>query len=162
MIRVAVLTVSDGVFVGTRQDESGPAVVEWVERRGWKLIEHRVVPDETTDLASVLCGWADGGHVDLILTVGGTGFGARDVTPEATHSVVERQVPGIPELLRARGLEATPFAILSRAAAGIRGRTLIVNLPGSERAVRQGLDVLEELVPHAVELLGGRTEHRPD
>jgi molybdopterin adenylyltransferase len=159
VIRVAVLTVSDGVAAGTREDTSGAAVAEWVERCGWPLIEHAVVQDETREIAAAIVGWADGGGVDLILTLGGTGFGPRDVTPEATSSALQRPAPGIAEALRARGLHDTPFAMLSRGQAGIRGRALIVNLPGSEKAVREGLEVLEKVVPHAVDLLSGRTEH---
>jgi molybdenum cofactor synthesis domain-containing protein len=123
------------------------------------LIEHSVVADEAEAIADKLAGWADGEQVDLIITLGGTGFGPRDVTPEATASVIRRFSPGIPEALRAEGLGGTRFAMLSRGVAGIRGKALIVNLPGSERAVREGLAVLEEVVPHAVDLLNGRTEH---
>lgn len=159
MIRVAVLTVSDGVAAGVRQDRAGGAARAWVERHGWSLVESYVVPDETTDIAAMLCRWADGDRVDLILTLGGTGLGPRDVTPEATVSILERPAPGIGEALRASGSESTPFAILSRGVAGARGCTLIVNLPGSERAVREGLEILERIVPHAVDLLHGETEH---
>lgn len=159
MIRVAVLTVSDGVAAGVRQDRAGEAARAWVERHGWSLVERNVVADETADIAATLCRWADGDGVDLILTLGGTGLGPRDVTPEATASILERPAPGISEALRASGSASTPFAILSRGVAGARCRTLIVNLPGSERAVREGLDVLERIVPHAVDLLHGETEH---
>jgi molybdenum cofactor synthesis domain-containing protein len=159
VIRVALLTVSDGVVAGAREDISGPAAREWVSRCGWSLIEHSVVADEAEAIADKLAGWADDEKVDLILTLGGTGFGPRDVTPEATASVIQRFTPGIPEALRDDGLSGTRFAMLSRGVAGIRGKTLIVNLPGSERAVREGLAVLEKVVPHAVDLLNGRTAH---
>jgi len=159
VIRVAVLTVSDGVAAGKREDMSGQVAVERIARRGWSLIEHAVTPDEAEAISSILVRWADSGEVDLVVTLGGTGFGPRDVTPEATSTVLRRPAPGIAERLRADGLRDTPFAVLSRGVAGIRSRTLIVNLAGSEKAVRSGLDVLEEVVPHAVELLGGRTEH---
>jgi molybdenum cofactor synthesis domain-containing protein len=159
VIRVAVLTVSDGVAAGRREDTSGGAAAEWVERCGWSLLERAVVPDETGDIAARLTRWADSGELELILTLGGTGLGPRDVTPEATSSILERPAPGIAEALRAAGMRGTPYAMLSRGLAGVRGRTLIVNLPGSERAVGEGLEVLERVVPHAVDLLAGRTEH---
>jgi molybdenum cofactor synthesis domain-containing protein len=159
VIRVAILTISDGAAAGTRRDTSGAAASDWVEGCGWTLAECRVVPDEASQISGELTRWADGGDVDLVLTVGGTGFGPRDVTPEATSAVVQRPAPGISESLRASGLETTPRAMLSRGVAGIRGRTLIVNLPGSEKAVREALPVLQSVVPHAVDLLRGRTEH---
>lgn len=159
MIRVAVLTVSDGVAAGKRQDASGDAAVGWVAHHGWSLVEHRTAPDEAAVVTAALAEWADRGVADLIITLGGTGFGPRDVTPEATAPVIERSAPGVAEALRAAGNEKTRFAALGRGLAGIRGKALIVNLPGSEDAVRQGLAVLEEIVPHAAELLGGRTEH---
>ncbi len=154
-----MLTVSDGVAAGVREDRAGTAARAWVERHGWSLVEREVVADETADIAATLCRWADGGRVDLILTLGGTGLGPRDVTPEATASILERPAPGIAETLRSTGLASTPFAALSRGMAGARGGTLIVNLPGSESAVREGLALLERLVPHAVDLLHGKTEH---
>ncbi len=159
MIRVAVLTISDGVAAGAREDSAGQTVREWVARQSWALVERRVVADETVAIAETLCRWADGDAVDLILTLGGTGLGPRDVTPEATSSVLQRPAPGICEALRAAGAKSTPFAMLSRGLAGSRGRALIVNLPGSERAVREGLQVIEGIVPHAVDLLHGKTEH---
>ncbi len=159
MIRIAILTVSDGVAAGKREDTSGALLVAWVEQRGWSLVEQRVVADESPQIAAALSQWADRGQVDLILTTGGTGFGPRDVTPEATSAVLERPAPGLAEALRAAGMQSTPFAALSRGVAGIRGGCLIVNLPGSEKAVRQGLEVLDRIIPHAVDLLAGRTEH---
>ena len=159
MIRVALLTVSDGVAAGKREDTSGRAAADWVARTGATLVESRVVPDETAEIARALTEWADGGDTDLILTLGGTGFGPRDVTPEATSAVVQRPTPGVAEALRASGLANTPHAMLSRGVAGIRGSTLIVNLPGSEAAVREGLEVLETVMPHAIDLLAGNTEH---
>ena len=159
MIRVALLTISDGAFAGVREDTSGQTARDWVSRMGWTLTTHDVVPDEAATITERVTGWADDRTADLILTLGGTGFGPRDVTPEATATVIERAAPGIAEALRAAGRRRTPFAALSRGLAGIRGRSLIVNLPGSEKGVREGLQVLEVIVPHAVELLGGRTEH---
>ncbi len=159
MIRVAILTVSDGVAAGKREDTSGEVLAAWLEGRGWSLAEHRVVPDQEREIAALLSQWADGAQLDLILTTGGTGFGPRDVTPEATSAVLQRPAPGLAEALRAAGMLSTPFAALSRGVAGIRGSCLIVNLPGSERAVRESLEVLDRVVPHAVDLLAGRTEH---
>lgn len=154
-----MLTVSDGVAAAKREDTSGAAIAKWIKARNWELVEHRIVPDETTDIAACLTRWADGERVDLVLTTGGTGFGPRDVTPEATASVVERPAPGLAEALRAAGRDSTPFAALSRGVAGIRGRTLIVNLPGSRSAVVEGLSLLEELLPHAVDIVKGKTDH---
>jgi molybdenum cofactor synthesis domain-containing protein len=159
VIRVALLTISDGVFAGVREDTAGQTARDWVSRLGWTLTTHDVVPDEAATITARVAGWAAGRAADLILTLGGTGFGPRDVTPEATAPVIERAAPGIAEALRAAGRRSTPFAVLSRGLAGIRGDSLIVNLPGSEKAVQEGLEVLEVVVPHAVELLGGRTEH---
>jgi molybdenum cofactor synthesis domain-containing protein len=159
VIRVALLTVSDGVAAGVREDTSGQAARDWVSRRGWSLAAHEVTADEADTITAKLFSWADGDVADLIVTLGGTGFGPRDVTPEATAPAIERAAPGIAEALRAAGRSRTPFAALSRGVAGIRRRCLIVNLPGSEKAVREGLEILEGIASHAVELLGGRTEH---
>jgi len=154
-VRVAVLTVSDGVTAGSRVDDSGPLITSWVGERGHKLYAHAVVPDEAPAIASRIATWADAGDVDLVLTTGGTGFTLRDVTPEATLPLLERPVPGIAEAIRQRGAAATPNAWLSRGTAGIRGATLIVNLPGSTSGVRDGLAVLDGIIGHAVQLLRG-------
>ncbi len=159
MTRVAVLTISDGVAARKRRDTAGEAIAQWVGAQGWTLAERSVVPDEGSEIIRCLIRWADAAAADVILTTGGTGFGPRDVTPEATSAVVERPAPGLVEALRAAGRAHTPYAVLARGVAGIRGRSLIVNLPGSERAVREGLDALVPIIPHAVELLVGRTEH---
>lgn len=159
MIRIGILTVSDGVSHGAREDTAGAVAEDWASRNGWKVAERLVVADETSMIVQALTAWADGGEVELILTLGGTGFGPRDVTPEATRVVIERPAPGISEALRAGGLSSTPYAMLSRGVAGIRGGTFIVNLPGSRKAVLEGLEVLEEIVPHAVDLIAGRTRH---
>lgn len=153
--RVAVLTVSDGVARGEREDGTGPAIVRWVEEHGWTLAARAIVPDDAFRITQQLVDWADTDAADTILTTGGTGVADRDVTPEATRAAVEREVPGIAEWLRAEGLASTPYAALGRGLAGIRGRTLIVNLPGSPKAVAPGLAQLSRILPHAVALLRG-------
>jgi molybdenum cofactor synthesis domain-containing protein len=150
---VAILTVSDGVLGGTRRDGSGDEIATWAAARGHEVVAREVVPDETVRIASALARLADSGNADLLVTTGGTGFTERDVTPEATLAVIQRAVPGMSEAIRTRGAHHTPYAWLSRAVSGIRGRTLIVNLPGSESGVRDGLSVLDETLGHAVQLL---------
>ena len=154
-VRIGILTVSDGVAWGERQDESGPAVEEWAVARGYLVVQKAIVADDAGSIAAVLLEWTDAGGIDLILSVGGTGFTARDVTPEGTLQVVERMAPGVAEALRAGGARNTPYAWLSRGVAGIRGQTLIVNLPGSVSGTRDGLAVLEPFVEHGVQLLRG-------
>jgi molybdenum cofactor synthesis domain-containing protein len=152
-IRLVVLTISDGVTAGTREDRSGNAIALWSASRGHVLVARAALPDEADRISAVLVQQTATGDIDVIVTTGGTGFTARDVTPEATRAVLERHAPGIAEAIRARGAQQTSFAWLSRGVAGIRGRTLIVNLPGSESGVRDGLAVLDDLVVHAVQLL---------
>lgn len=153
-MRVAILTVSDRVAQGAAEDFSGPAIDRMArEQLAAAAVQRRVVPDEQPLIEAALAGWADSGEVDLILTTGGTGFAPRDVTPEATRAVIDRPAPGLAEAMRAASLPLTPHAMLSRAAAGIRGCTLIVNLPGSPKAARENLAVILPALPHALELL---------
>jgi molybdenum cofactor synthesis domain-containing protein len=153
--RIAVLTISDGVDAGTRDDTSGGAIAAWIEARGSTIVARDVVPDAADRISAALLVLADRADVDVVLTTGGTGFTTRDITPEATRAVIERDVPGIAERLRAAGAAATPYAALSRGIAGLRGSTLIVNLPGSTGGVRDGLRVLDDIIDHAVQLMRG-------
>jgi molybdenum cofactor synthesis domain-containing protein len=161
MTKAAVLTISDSASAGTRADRSGPAVRERLEQLGWSVPVAEVIPDEAAEISARLAALADGGQVAAIFTTGGTGVAPRDVTPEATRAILDREIPGLGELMRARGRESTPLAVLSRSLAGTRGLVLIVNLPGSPKGAVQSLDAIVELVPHVLELLRGRTEHAP-
>jgi molybdenum cofactor synthesis domain-containing protein len=157
-VRVGILTVSDRGSRGERADTSGAAARELVVGSGGEVVRTAIVADERAQIAARLREWCEEG-LDLILTTGGTGLAARDVTPEATLDVAERLAPGIAEAMRAEGLRHTQRAMLSRAVAAVRGATLIVNLPGSEKGVRESLGAVIEVLPHAVELLRGATEH---
>jgi molybdopterin adenylyltransferase len=159
MIRVAIVTISDSVVAGTREDRSGPVLRERVEALGWQLTAQEIVPDEVDRIAAVLKELADVAKVSVILTTGGTGVSPRDVTPEAARTVIDREIPGLGEVMRAEGRKVTPFAALSRSMAGTRGTTLIVNLPGSPKGAAESFDAISKLLPHIVNLMEGRTGH---
>ena len=158
-MRVAILTVSTLGAQGKRDDTSGDAIAAWAKGHGYQIMARRLVSDDTASIATALTQWADSGEIDLILTTGGTGLAARDLTPEATRAVIERDAPGIAEYLRAMAWPTFPKAALSRGVAGVRGASLIVNLPGSPGGVTDGLNALDHFASHAVELLKGKTEH---
>ena len=159
-IRLAILTISDAGSRGERSDSSGDLIASWARERRYTLAERALIPDDTVRISTTLAEWADGDRADLILTTGGTGLTTRDVTPEATRAILDKEAPGIAEALRITSFPRFPRSALSRGTAGVRGRTLIVNLPGSPGGVRDGLAVLNDLAQHAVELVRGtKTEH---
>jgi molybdenum cofactor synthesis domain-containing protein len=152
-MNVGILTISDRGARGEYVDRSGPLIADILgTRTNWHISRRQIIPDDFESIADTLIEWCDRG-IDLLLTSGGTGFAPRDITPEATRSVIEREAPGIAEAVRAESLKITRHAMLSRAVAGIRGRTLIINMPGNPKAVRENLDVLLPVLPHALELL---------
>ncbi len=152
-LRFGILTVSDRSSRGERADLSGPALADFVRTRGWLASLTDLVPDSREQIASTLTAWCARGDLDVILTTGGTGFAPRDVTPEATRDVIEREAPGLSEAMRAASLKITPHAMLARAVSGIRGRTLIINLPGSPKGAVESLGVVADALEHAVALL---------
>ena len=154
-MRVAILTISDSVSKGTHKDASGPAVRERCAQLGWDVAAEIVLPDEPEAIRDRLVFLAESGVADLILTTGGTGIGPRDSTPEATAEACQKLLPGISEVMREEGRKKTPRAALSRALAGVRGHVLIVNLPGSPRGAQESLDAVADLLPHALQVLGG-------
>jgi molybdenum cofactor synthesis domain-containing protein len=152
-IRFGILTLSDRSARGERPDTSGPALAELLHTQGWLVSTQRILPDDEAAIRAGLIEWADSGNFDVILTTGGTGFAVRDVTPEATRAVIHRETPGLAEAMRAESLKKTPHAMLSRAIAGIRNRTLIINLPGSPKGAVENLQTLIPVLRHAVQLL---------
>ena len=152
-IRFGILTLSDRSARGERADSSGPALANLIQAEGWSLVNQSLLPDDESAIREILTNWADGGELDVILTTGGTGFSPRDVTPEATRAVIDREAPGLAEAMRAASLMVTPHAMLSRIVTGIRKKTLIINLPGSPKGAVENLQVITSVIPHAVQLL---------
>jgi len=153
MLRIAVLTVSDRSSRGEREDLSGPALEKAVVEKGWSVTETSIVPDEKQEIQAILVRWTSNDSADVILTTGGTGFAPRDITPEAIKEIIDRETPGLVEVMRAESLKITKHAILSRSAAGIREKTLIINFPGSPKAAIENFEVIAPVLEHAVQLL---------
>ncbi|MCL6632855.1 MAG: MogA/MoaB family molybdenum cofactor biosynthesis protein [Alicyclobacillus herbarius] len=158
--QAAVLTASDGVTAGVRQDKSGDALQRLLEESGFTVSARAATPDDLVTLTDTLRQWVNDSHIHLVLTTGGTGAGPRDVTPEATKSIITKELPGVAEAMRMESLRHTPFAMTSRQVAGIAGDTIIINLPGSEKAVRECFAVIRPVLRHLVDLVCGDTEHR--
>jgi molybdopterin adenylyltransferase len=152
-IRFGILTLSDRSARGERADSSGPALAALIQAEGWSVVKQALLPDEESAIRDILANWADGGEMQVILTTGGTGFSPRDVTPEATRAVIEREAPGLAEAMRAASLKVTPHAMLSRIVTGIRRKVLIINLPGSPKGALENFQVIVPVLPHAVQLL---------
>lgn len=152
-IRFGILTLSDRSARGERADSSGPALATLIQAEGWSVVKQALLPDEESDIRAILTNWTDSGEMDVILTTGGTGFSPRDVTPEATRAVIDRDAPGLAEAMRAASVQVTPHAMLSRVVTGIRAKTLIINLPGSPKGAVENLQVVLPVLPHAVQLL---------
>jgi len=155
-MRAGILTISDSCSSGVREDESGHKIKEILKMNGWEIAIQEILPDQREVISSKLREWSDRMQVDLIITTGGTGFSPRDVTPEATLDAIDRRTTGLAEAIRHEGMKNTINACLSRAEAGLRGRTLIINLPGSSRAVQEGMEFLTKVLPHAMEMIAGK------
>ena len=153
MIRFGILTLSDRSSRGERADSSGPALAQLIQDQGWSVVKQGLLPDDEASIREMLTIWSDSREIDVILTTGGTGFSPRDVTPEATRAVIDRDAPGLAEAMRAASFKVTPHAMLSRIVTGIRGKTLIVNLPGSPKGAVENLQVVLPVLPHAIQLL---------
>lgn len=152
-MQFGILTLSDRSSRGERDDLSGPALARLIQAEGWSIARQEILPDDESAICQILIEWADGGELDVVLTTGGTGFSPRDVTPEATRAVIDREAPGLAEAMRAESLKITPHAMLSRIVTGIRKKTLIINLPGSPKGAVENLQVILPVLPHAVQLL---------
>jgi molybdopterin adenylyltransferase len=159
MIRAAVLTISDSSFAGSREDKSGPALSERLRGLGWNVVLAETLPDDRGRIASRLAAIADEGQANFVIATGGTGVAARDMTPEAMRDVMQKEIPGLGEQMRAEGLKVTPLAALSRSLGAARGQTLLVCVPGSPKGALESLDAIVKLIPHIVDLLEGRTAH---
>jgi molybdopterin adenylyltransferase len=155
MIKTAILTISDSCSNGTREDLSGQTIIDMLLKNEFQVIQKKIIPDDLKKIANELTHFADNESIDIVFTTGGTGLGPRDVTPEATASISDRLVPGISEIIRAEGFKKTPNAALSRGIACIRKNTLIINLPGSPKGVRESLDILLTFIPHAIKMMHG-------
>ena len=155
-LKVAVITVSDKGYIGEREDRSGKYIVDYFKEKGWEVTDHSIVPDEIDIIKDKLIDICDSEKANLIITTGGTGFSLRDVTPEATEEVIEKKVPGFSEMMRIEGQKKTPRAILSRGVSGIRKNTLIINVPGSIKGVKDSLELIYRSLPHGIDILAGR------
>lgn len=159
-LRARILVLSDAAFEGRREDQCGPALHKTLESHGWTVLGCEILPDDPERIRTRLADYTQSGDCDVVLTTGGTGLSPRDVTPEATRAVIEKEIPGLAELMRAEGLKKTRRAVLSRGVAGVRRGRLIVNLPGSPRGAVESLESILDLLPHAIDVAQGRTEHQ--
>lgn len=155
-VTVGILTVSDRSFRGEREDQGGPAIKSVVGGMGWRMAAESIVPDDVERIRKNILNWIDEKKIDLVLTTGGTGIGPRDVTPEATRGLIEKELPGLMELVRFQSARKTPWAVLSRAVAGVRKKSLIVNLPGNPEGAKECLEIISDVIPHALAMIHGQ------